>query len=788
MKKQLFNSALSLSVLSALILSSCQDYIPFDENDVTTTTKNKAYTEAFVNAFGAIDANNGFGMDEPLQSVGWGGATRAGNVWVNRNEWVKHEDWDMSKGYATDALAHDIIIPGWPNFDGLYYGNFGGSALQNKWTSTSLPNGAQPCGDVTDYEIQYVSAWFRTHRITDPENYREKLHLSDFFIQNVSCDNDQKEYNTISSTDQTGYNGANVLTGNDQGAYNNINRKNGSHEQVNFSLDQLGFQDMDGNWTHVNNFNNQNSNFNPEEAKSTPNREIKYITSSGTENFRCHPSFSTKPETEWIDSWVLVRLTWEEKVTDTNSPYYEDGNNYIQREGYYLAFDFKANKTETEVSCDGYYSNWIVKITPGHFAPTGVARRIMCEDLGGTFDFDFNDVVVDVMLDGSTPVITVQAAGGTMPIYVDGRQGELDTEGNPKYEAHRLLGANVSQPVNAMKDYSNQHAPAIFRGKTAITILDDLPIYVVNGENTYSLTGNRGNLNDQTNNPYVGEKATEAPRAFGVPTSVKWMKEMTNIEKSYVNFSSWVANAEYTYKPSNDATPLQWYEQSKPQADDDPTTSYVYYPGIQMVDGSPKGFKQTLPAEWQTLTPISETFTAAEAVGALGAIKINGYTGNGSIIDNFTNQGAKQITITVIVKSDLPLSAPSYTDHDGQLVLSNPDEVIQAILIPADNLTEDEKSSHSDATMKYKETYFNKSIIQAWRVAQYQNYDNPNETSQMPDGHKNFDGLEHTYALKMTFDKSQIMQNETKYVDWIHFFIKVPEGKHAAVYNWHVHY
>ena len=786
-KLKLFTTA-SLTLSALAIFSSCRDYDVISEEEMAgkhyLNQVAPAYTDAFVKAFGEIDPNNGFGMDEPLQRMGWGASTRAGNpgtVLTNRNQWIERVDGSepfSSRPYRTSALAHDIVIPGWPNFDGYYYGNHGSSVLEKAYTAAelnTLGGSIHPCGDVTDYEIQYVSAWFRTHKITDPENYREELHLSDFFIQNVSCDNDQKEYGTLSNTtNQTGWNGDNVLTGNDQGHENNITRLNNSHEAVNFSLDQLGFKSMDNVWTHVNNFNNGNSNYNPEEAKTTNNREIKYITSSGTEDFRCHPSFNTDQSLEWIKSWVLVRLTWTEPGMD--------GKNH-EREGYYLAFDFQANKQDTKVACDGYYSNWIVKITPGHFTPTGKARRIMCEDLGGTFDFDFNDVVVDVALDASNvPVISVQAAGGTMPVYLDGRQDD------PTYELHKLLGFDVSQPVNVKGDYSNQHAPAIFRGKTSLSTLDDLPIYVINGDAQYSLTGNRGGMSNEVNGThYDDDQATEAPFAFAVPTTkVKWMKELTNIEKSYVNFSSWVMDANYTYKPSNDATPLKWYEQSKPQVDDNPTTSYVYYPGITMKDGSPTGWVQTLPDQWQTLTPIAETYTDAEAVGALGSIKIYGYEGNGSIIDNFTNQGAKMVTITVILKSDLEFAQPAYDVHG---VLTNPNEVIQAILIPADKLTDDEKSAHQGKTMEYQGNYFTKDVIQSWRVAQYQNYNNPDETSQILQGHQPAAWYTHTYALKMTFEKSQILTNpDNKYVDNIHFFVKVPDGKNAQIFNWHVHY
>ena len=100
-------------------------------------------------------------------------------------------------------------------------------------------------------------------------------------------------------------------------------------------------QDMDKEWTHVYNFNSGNSNFDPENKASNPERMIMYVKSSGTENFRCKPSWCTN--TDWIDTWVLVRLTWYETVKDSKSPYY---GCTIPREGYYLGFDFHGEKSD----------------------------------------------------------------------------------------------------------------------------------------------------------------------------------------------------------------------------------------------------------------------------------------------------------------------------------------------------------------------------------------------------------------------------------------------------------
>ena len=63
--------------------------------------------------------------------------------------------------------------------------------------------------------------------------------------------------------------------------------------------------------------------------------------------------------------------------------------------------------------------------------------RIIAEDLtvGENSDFDFNDVVFDVYCDGSTTTIRLRAAGGELPLYIDG------------HEVHAEFGYTSSYPL-----------------------------------------------------------------------------------------------------------------------------------------------------------------------------------------------------------------------------------------------------------------------------------------------------------------------------------------------------
>lgn len=315
-----------------------------------------------------------------------------------------------------------------------------------------------------------------------------------------------------------------------------------------------GFSPDDG-WTHINNFNYGNSNFNPEEAQDKGFREIKYIHSSGTEDFACRSSMASQDS--WIHDWVLVHLTWE-----------EDG---ITRDGYYLGFDFSGSTQETEIARDGFYSNWIIKISPALFAPNqGKTARVMCEDLGGSFDFDFNDVVFDVAHDANNHqvVICLQASGGTLPIYVGN---------DSKYEAHYMLGQSKTDiPVNVDANPGAKHEVAIYRISDSEYLTNSqldvkkIPVYVKHkGSDSYTSTTSSTEIGDQawTQDQYGHQydaAASKVPRKFATEVGVNWMQELKFINDGYQKFIEWVKNPNYTYEvtitDTNTKQTLHWFD------------------------------------------------------------------------------------------------------------------------------------------------------------------------------------------------------------------------------------
>lgn len=625
-------SKLSLFALPLAALTACQDYDPLGEEGQQKLEAKKAlektiaeYTQNFEERYGKIDPNHDWGM---MMQVNSECETRA--TVDNRNEWV---------------TKYHLNVPGWPDTytkndgttgnNGYHYLN---SAGMNATYSRGgdVPGGSHPAGDVTDEEIQYVSWWFRTHRY--PSSIT--LHWTDFFVQGISADNDR------------------VMSGTDQGKIiDDLERyvKDGSgnwsqgigDDKVTYTIDYFSAEMLqpdetssDGGWDHIKNYNRQNSNCldgqetlyvgTTEDAsqiyslnssnyfKSTysiDNRLIAFYESSGTENFRAHYSQNSQDLDINVEynadgtvksnptheghycgfdnntnhrSWVLVELEF-------------DGLSGRHYHGYYLGFDYQIYKDEGEEKytlhkADGYYSNWIFKLSPAtptkEVAYTGLSRRIMCEDLGNTYDFDFNDVVFDATYNitaeeyaaylGGTktdsPIdvtIRLQASGGTLPIWagVDGSRNLPSA-----FEAHHLLGTNPSsRPVNVNAPGGADGVPvAIYHYKLDFPqgtlssaeikealSLNRIPIYVQSNGNMGTYLTNSsdpwGNEYTSSSHPSPDQKGTvSAPRAFGVPVGVSWMQECKFIESSYTLFDDWVRDMD-TYGDNAQDPQLPWY-------------------------------------------------------------------------------------------------------------------------------------------------------------------------------------------------------------------------------------
>ena len=214
---------------------------------------------------------------------------------------------------------------------------------------------------------------------------------------------------------------------------------------------------------------------------------------------------------------------------------------------YYVGFDFEAagQNPNEQVARDYVYDDWIVKIVPGKGVTPPVSRvRVMAEDLGTmSSDFDYNDVVFDILFveeNGSYKAdIILQAAGGTLPLYIG--EGEGNT-----YEVHALFGVDTDVMVNThaedrgLKGKSNL-APVPFTvnlpsGKNYATMkaedaVDALNITVKIGNNTVHLTPKASY-----------ENYSNAPKMIVAPVGTEWVDERILISKVYNKFVDWISD------------------------------------------------------------------------------------------------------------------------------------------------------------------------------------------------------------------------------------------------------
>jgi len=537
---------LAAATVASLCFAACSEFDPVEDTSWNYSDEEESiinsFNENFVLRYGAIDPVHTWGFEE-LSAEPAEMKTRT--VDANRNLWTAsvRDNGGVIVEYVTTTPRQDpwnannfiweigeggLVVPGFPSVvDGKYYVEGGTQDEIAVYDSKEALIAAgkatdkgsfTPVGDVTQEEILYVSNWFRSH----PNPGSIEVELTDFFIQDISQDKDRLEY------PDGPYDPAKTTQ---VPVYNSEGKQEG-YSNVAYGMDYFSVHTSADELEHIKNFNKSKANLISEadpNSTSQPlnNRTIMWWNTNGgvTTDFSYHNSDDDKTH----DKYVLVYLSFEGPQTG------------LHYEGYYLAFDYELSKTDgagktTKIEPDGYYSNWIVKLSPGKNIPeppTGNETktvRVMCEDLGNTYDFDFNDLVFDVSYtydekDGVKSNIkahiTVQAAGGTLPIYI----GNVTEE----REAHHILGATTtSTPINVGNGDTRNPATLVIDAKS--TNPDEIEIYVEGITATTTIT-----LLPQSSTP-----SNRAPQKIATETTTKWLKERQQIEWGYPKFDDWV--------------------------------------------------------------------------------------------------------------------------------------------------------------------------------------------------------------------------------------------------------
>ena len=171
-------------------------------------------------------------------------------------------------------------------------------------------------------------------------------------------------------------------------------------------------------------------------------------------------------------------------------------------------------------------------------------KRIIVEDLKGNInentkvsssDFDFNDAVVDAVVwnrDGKLHLkVLVRAAGGKLPIYVNGKEihtvvGYMSNTSNPDYTFYKELISDEVIGVTPTVNPVDGSFPFDF---------NSIPVKVVVDGKEVTAGANIG----------------EAPEKIAVGTDFKWCKEKQNIKDVYGRFPEYVKNKSLTnwWKP-----------------------------------------------------------------------------------------------------------------------------------------------------------------------------------------------------------------------------------------------
>lgn len=231
--------------------------------------------------------------------------------------------------------------------------------------------------------------------------------------------------------------------------------------------------------------------------------------------------------------------------------------------GYLRTSDSDKKWIKVGNCADGYYSDWIVSFMPATgTTPAYYSRRVIAEDLGTAenTDFDYNDVVFDVVQDEANTTVTLRAAGGTLPLYlvvfkegttIDEETYSFDpSDSNIEWsqEVHAWYDVPTSTMVNTNNGTVSKDVPTpkVF---TRLIKAGDVHIFVNKG-GFYTITAR------------VGRPAQK----LAVGTDFPWLDERVSIidQTYYGNFLKYVKNE----KVYGDDSYKLWYNENPEEVDE----------------------------------------------------------------------------------------------------------------------------------------------------------------------------------------------------------------------------
>lgn len=170
---------------------------------------------------------------------------------------------------------------------------------------------------------------------------------------------------------------------------------------------------------------------------------------------------------------------------------------------------------------------------------------VACEDLGGTFDWDFNDVVyaIEHVSGQETARLKLLAAGGTLPVKISYTHNgnEQILKFNGKEDLHDAFGVDLNTPVNVG---GYQHTPIYSETFTveanAFSMSTHASDFKIHVEYADGSQGAQIGVPDR-------DGAIKEPQAFLVADpNWKWPNEKVCITNLYPDFASWIADQNLT--------------------------------------------------------------------------------------------------------------------------------------------------------------------------------------------------------------------------------------------------
>ena len=337
-----------------------------------------------------------------------------------------------------------------------------------QYDTPSFPKTGHPA-PISDSERDYVKAWF-----SDEANRglsERGLDISDFYIQHV-WGQANKNYNVI--------------------------KEDGSVEVNQATMDYCEVGDGT-NYTHLLDFNsNSGGPYNIVYMRNSSALSFGFHATWGDNrdyhNFKLAHIVGTAEDGTKIDGYYVGLAMWGQK--------WDNGTKTLNGDEWDIADD------------------WILKIVPGEGSippPShNYTLRVLGEDL--TFgedadaDFDFNDVVFDVAIENGETWIRLQAAGGTLPLYIDTK------------EVHALFGLNnTTTMVNTGR--GSRLDPVEVKLDTYYANAKDIPVTVTKNGTTVALKADKG----------------EPASKIAVPMSAnfQWCAERVSMKQQYPLFIDW---------------------------------------------------------------------------------------------------------------------------------------------------------------------------------------------------------------------------------------------------------